>query len=215
MECPCYPTFGNNLAADLALVNCENGNSFDLRNIGHGGMCGKESRVHNDFGLDYKNLKDAGYAADEIWPILCEMDSDNDNRTNGEELGDPNCAWRKCETGTCTKTTAVSHPGYEEVYDNTTSEYYISEDHPDYNFICENLIIASLQTFLFRVATSLHRLLISQLIRYARASTKYTDFVLRARLGLTSSLRKFYGRYGELVIHYDVPLSRMVDDILS
>ncbi|KAK3101978.1 hypothetical protein FSP39_007794 [Pinctada imbricata] len=69
---------------------------------------------------------------------------------------------------------------------------------------------------------------ISQLIRYARASTKYTDFVLRARRlsdkllsqgyvcdRLTSSLRKFYGRYGELVIHYDVPLSRMVDDILQ
>ncbi|KAK3104415.1 hypothetical protein FSP39_001617 [Pinctada imbricata] len=69
---------------------------------------------------------------------------------------------------------------------------------------------------------------ISQLIRYARASTKYTDFVLRARRlsdkllsqgyvcdRLTSSLRKFYGRYGELVIHYDVPLSSMVDDILS
>ncbi|KAK3105291.1 hypothetical protein FSP39_021730 [Pinctada imbricata] len=69
---------------------------------------------------------------------------------------------------------------------------------------------------------------ISQLIRYARASTKYTDFVLRARRlsdkllsqgyvcdRLTSSLRKFYGRYGELVIHYDVPLYRMVDDILS
>ncbi|KAK3105678.1 hypothetical protein FSP39_003121 [Pinctada imbricata] len=68
----------------------------------------------------------------------------------------------------------------------------------------------------------------SQLIRYARASTKYTDFVLRARRlsdkllsqgyvcdRLTSSLRKFYGRYGELVIHYDVPLSRMVGDILS
>ena len=69
---------------------------------------------------------------------------------------------------------------------------------------------------------------ISQLIRYARASTKYTDFTLRARRlsdkllsqgyvcdRLTSSLRKFYGRYGELVIHYDVPLSRMVDDIMS
>ncbi|KAK3093639.1 hypothetical protein FSP39_018327 [Pinctada imbricata] len=69
---------------------------------------------------------------------------------------------------------------------------------------------------------------ISQLIRYARASTKYTDFVMRARRlsdkllsqgyvcdRLTSSLRKFYVRYGELVIHYDVPLSRMVDDILS
>ncbi|KAK3108484.1 hypothetical protein FSP39_008926 [Pinctada imbricata] len=48
-----------------------------------------------------------------------------------------------------------------------------------------------------------------QLIRYARASTKYTDFVLRARRlsdkllsqgyvcdRLTSSLGKFYGRYG-------------------
>ncbi|KAK3108765.1 hypothetical protein FSP39_015175 [Pinctada imbricata] len=69
---------------------------------------------------------------------------------------------------------------------------------------------------------------ISQLIRYARASTKYIDFVLRARRlsdkllsqgydcdRLKSSLRKFYGRYGELVIHYDVPLSRMVGDILS
>ena len=69
---------------------------------------------------------------------------------------------------------------------------------------------------------------ISQLIRYARASRKYSDFVLRARRlsdkllsqgyvcdRLTSSLRKFYGRYGELVIHYDVPLSRMVNDILD
>ncbi|KAK3094440.1 hypothetical protein FSP39_001782 [Pinctada imbricata] len=69
---------------------------------------------------------------------------------------------------------------------------------------------------------------ISQLIRYARASTKYTDFVPGAKHlsdkllsqgyvcdRLTSSMRKFYGRYGELVIHYDVQLSRMVDDILS
>ncbi|KAK3088669.1 hypothetical protein FSP39_022132 [Pinctada imbricata] len=69
---------------------------------------------------------------------------------------------------------------------------------------------------------------ISQLIRYVRASTKYTDFVRRARrlsdkllsqgyvcARLTSSLRKFYCRYGELVIHYDVLLSIMVDDILS
>ncbi|KAK3103590.1 hypothetical protein FSP39_020388 [Pinctada imbricata] len=51
---------------------------------------------------------------------------------------------------------------------------------------------------------------------YARTSTKYTDFVLRTgRLSdkllsqgyvcdrLTSSLRKFYGPYGELVIYYD------------
>ncbi|KAK3095997.1 hypothetical protein FSP39_021826 [Pinctada imbricata] len=67
---------------------------------------------------------------------------------------------------------------------------------------------------------------ISQLIRYARASTKYMASVLRARRlsdkllsqgyvcdRLTSSLRKFYGRYGELVIHYVVPLSRMIPNI--
>ncbi|KAK3088233.1 hypothetical protein FSP39_016454 [Pinctada imbricata] len=77
-------------------------------------------------------------------------------------------------------------------------------------------------------STPAYGVFLSQLIRYARASTNYTDFVLRARRlsdkllrqgyvcdRLTSSLRKFYGRYGELVIHYDVPLSRMVDDILS
>ncbi|KAK3084702.1 hypothetical protein FSP39_017713 [Pinctada imbricata] len=29
-----------------------------------------------------------------------------------------------------------------------------------------------------------------------------------------SPARKFYGRYGELEIYYDVPLSRMMDDIL-
>ncbi|KAK3109031.1 hypothetical protein FSP39_021508 [Pinctada imbricata] len=63
---------------------------------------------------------------------------------------------------------------------------------------------------------------ISQLIRYVRASTKYTDLVLRARRlsdkllsqgyvfdRLTSLLRKFYDRYGELVIHCDVPLSNI------
>ncbi|KAK3085453.1 hypothetical protein FSP39_003584 [Pinctada imbricata] len=63
---------------------------------------------------------------------------------------------------------------------------------------------------------------ISQFIRYARAITKYTYFVLKARRlsdkllsqgyvcdRLTSSQRKFDGRYRGLVIHYDVPLSRM------
>ncbi|KAK3084822.1 hypothetical protein FSP39_019612, partial [Pinctada imbricata] len=63
---------------------------------------------------------------------------------------------------------------------------------------------------------------------FQTSSPSLNDFVLRARRlsdkllsqgyvcdQLTSSLRKFYGRYGELLIHYDVPLSRMVDDILS
>ena len=61
---------------------------------------------------------------------------------------------------------------------------------------------------------------ISQLIRYARACSSYECFILRAArlssklLGqgyvmerLKSSLRKFYGRYGELIKHYEVSLS--------
>ena len=57
-----------------------------------------------------------------------------------------------------------------------------------------------------------------QIIRYARACSSYECFILRAMrlsnklLGqwyvkerLKSSLRKFYGRYGDLIKQYDVP----------
>ena len=67
---------------------------------------------------------------------------------------------------------------------------------------------------------------ISQLIRYARACS-YECFVLRAtRLSnklleqgyvkecLKSSLKMFYGRYGDLIKRYEVPFSRMLNDIL-
>ena len=69
---------------------------------------------------------------------------------------------------------------------------------------------------------------ISQLIRYARACSSYECFILRAMrlsnklLGqgyvkerLKSSLSKFYGRYGDLTKQYEVPLSRMLHDILD
>ena len=69
---------------------------------------------------------------------------------------------------------------------------------------------------------------ISQLIRYARACSSYECFILRTTrlssklLGqgyvmerLKSSLRKFYGRYGDLIKHYEVSLSQMLHDILG
>ena len=69
---------------------------------------------------------------------------------------------------------------------------------------------------------------ISQLIRYARACSSYECFILRAarlsskllRQGydierLKSSLRKFYGRYGDLIKHYEISLSQMLHDILG
>ena len=68
---------------------------------------------------------------------------------------------------------------------------------------------------------------ISQLLRYARACSSYGCFILRAtRLSnklleqgyvkerLKSSLRKFYGRYGDLIKQYGVSLSQVLSDIL-
>ena len=68
---------------------------------------------------------------------------------------------------------------------------------------------------------------ISQFIGYAGACSSYECFILRAvRLSsklfgqgcvmerLKSSLRKFYGRYGDLIKHYEVSLSQMLRDIL-
>ena len=67
---------------------------------------------------------------------------------------------------------------------------------------------------------------ISQLIRYAMACSCCECFILRAvrlsckllgqeyvRECLKSSLRKFYGRYGDLIVHYEVPLSQMLHHI--
>ena len=69
---------------------------------------------------------------------------------------------------------------------------------------------------------------ISQLIRYARACSSYECFILRAaRLSskligqryviehLKSSLRKFHGRYGDLIKNHEVSLSQMLNDILG
>ena len=87
------------------------------------------------------------------------------------------------------------------------------------------------QIFRFWVAIFQPRLpkavFISQLIRYAWACSSYGCFILRAtRLSnkpleqgyvkerLKSSLRKFYGRYGDLIKQYEVSLTQMLNDIL-
>jgi dopamine beta-monooxygenase len=41
---------------------------------------------------------------------LCETDSDRDGRTNGEELGDPNCVWKMTDT-VKPQLKATGHPG--------------------------------------------------------------------------------------------------------
>ena len=69
---------------------------------------------------------------------------------------------------------------------------------------------------------------ILQIIRYGRVCSSYECFILRAvRLSskllgqgyvikrLKSSLRKFYGRYGDIIKHYEVSLSQMLHGILG
>ena len=69
---------------------------------------------------------------------------------------------------------------------------------------------------------------ISQLIRYAKAWSSYECFILKAtrlsckllwqgyvRQRLKSSLRKYNGRYADLIENYEVPLSQMLHDILG
>ena len=69
---------------------------------------------------------------------------------------------------------------------------------------------------------------ISQLIRYARASSQYNDFTIRARRladklkcqGYTKerlklSLQKFYGRYEDYVANYNISLSDICRDVLE
>ncbi|XP_053386346.1 MOXD1 homolog 2-like [Mercenaria mercenaria] len=64
----------------------------------------------NPFGVLFK---EQGYT----WTkTVCNADSDMDGRTNGEELGDPNCDWKKGETPEYS--TGLSHPGICEPYDS-------------------------------------------------------------------------------------------------
>lgn len=47
-------------------------------------------------------------ASGRSWLAICNEDSDKDGKTNGEELGDPNCVWRPGQTP---DGNAIGHPG--------------------------------------------------------------------------------------------------------
>ncbi|CAH1784321.1 unnamed protein product [Owenia fusiformis] len=64
----------------------------------------------NAFGLAFE-------ANGKVWnSTLCNADSDNDGKTNGVELGDPNCVWT--EGAVPEITSGLSHPGVCEPWDS-------------------------------------------------------------------------------------------------
>ncbi|XP_063403128.1 dopamine beta-hydroxylase-like isoform X2 [Mytilus trossulus] len=69
----------------------------------------------NPFGIDlYQNKVNTG----KIWTkSICEADSDGDGRTNGQELGDPDCMWTENTSQLFTNST-ITHPGICEPTDS-------------------------------------------------------------------------------------------------
>ena len=51
---------------------------------------------------------------------FCRADTDEDGKTNGEELGDPNCEWT--EGGTPSRLTEISHPGTQHKITKTSNQ---------------------------------------------------------------------------------------------
>lgn len=81
-----------------------NGANVDgVEALGHVDPSGGGSR--NDFGTAFDS---AGFT----WTKeLCEADSDGDGQTNGQELGDPCCAWVEGTNEKVEWSTGLSHPG--------------------------------------------------------------------------------------------------------
>ncbi|KAL4233041.1 hypothetical protein ACF0H5_007727 [Mactra antiquata] len=60
------------------------------------------TQAKNPFARDFA-------AAGHVWTAaLCQKDSDGDGKTNGAELGDPNCVWT---SGATPQQKASGHPG--------------------------------------------------------------------------------------------------------
>ncbi|XP_060567386.1 MOXD1 homolog 2-like isoform X2 [Ruditapes philippinarum] len=95
-----YPNFRERIPNGFNVTNpCDpDGNWLG---VGHEAIGGGGKR--NSFGLDFAGQ---GYT----WTdTLCRKDSDGDGRANGEELGDPSCAW---EQGSVPQRGSdISHPG--------------------------------------------------------------------------------------------------------
>ena len=68
--------------------------------VGHSRMFG--GGPTNSFGRDF------GKAGFKWTKELCQKDSDGDGKTNGEELGDPDCVWKQ---GAKPKYSCATHPG--------------------------------------------------------------------------------------------------------
>ncbi|XP_076078908.1 temptin-like [Mytilus galloprovincialis] len=96
-----FPWFRNDIPNGNNVPDPCSGQTGEIwKGVGHDQAPGGGPR--NQFGLDFKG------AIFEWTKDLCQKDSDQDGRTNGEELGDPDCTWKK---GGTPSAAASGHPG--------------------------------------------------------------------------------------------------------
>jgi len=99
MRAHAYPSFRDTCPNCRNVPNCD---GVLVNGVGHLNEAGGGPR--NQFGIDFHEQ----YTG--VWDeIICRMDSDGDGRTNGEELGDPNCVWTSGDTPEITE--GITHPG--------------------------------------------------------------------------------------------------------
>ncbi len=108
------------LAAVVLPVGSAHARAFRVQDIPNGGTfqcvsCHTDASASSftNFGSNARAHLEVGPAIQQarvIWADLCPLDSDNDGRTNGEELGDIDCKW---SPGTSPASTTVSNPGVQ------------------------------------------------------------------------------------------------------
>jgi len=93
-----YPGFQSQIPNGVSVPDpCNPGKTWP--GVGHQSSPGGDAR--NQFGLAF-------FANNHVWNItLCKLDSDGDGKTNGAELGDPNCIW----VSGAAPSPASGHPG--------------------------------------------------------------------------------------------------------
>ncbi|XP_048241391.1 dopamine beta-hydroxylase-like isoform X1 [Haliotis rufescens] len=93
--------------------------------VGHSNPAGGGDR--NQFGIDFASQG-------RTWANVCNMDSDGDGMTNGQELGDPQCIWT---TGaTPARTTELTHPGFCDTSSSQTCAGLITAPCTSSKFNC-------------------------------------------------------------------------------
>jgi len=108
--------------------------------VGHLRSMGGGER--NPFGKDFSQ------AGRQWTKALCELDSDGDGKTNGAELGDPQCIWKKGDIPQFDK--GITHPGFENpgavLSKDTCENFVLPSGAKSSNLIMNNYAVLPVDT---------------------------------------------------------------------